>query len=107
MSKKKKKQKEKSASKKSSSIKKEPALQPKELASPAPKVWAIGAKVASIEHESWCGSITELDVTPEEFWKNAPTETAKRMSKYQYVRFVREDGCIFGMRKDMIRLIDE
>ena len=71
------------------------------------KGWTIGAKVVSIDHASWQGIITELDVTPEEFWKNAPTETAKRMSKYQYVRFVREDGCIFGMRKDMIRLIDE
>lgn len=107
MSKKKKKQKEKSASKKSSSTKKESTLQSKELAPPAPKGWAVGAKVASIEHESWCGSITELDVTPEEFWKNSPKETSQRMSKYQYVRFVREDGCIFGMRKDMIRLIDE
>jgi hypothetical protein len=76
-------------------------------AEPAPKGWAIGAKVVAIDNEKMNGTITDPEVLASDFWKSAPASTIEAMSKNTYVRFVRADGVTFGVRKDMLKLAED
>jgi GT2 family glycosyltransferase len=87
--------------------KKKPAQKAKPKKPETPKGWVVGAKVVSTVNEKMYGTITDPDVSASDFWKNAPAETMKRMAAYSYVRFVREDGATFGVRKDMLRLVED
>jgi|TARA_R110002050_G_scaffold300577_1_gene470588 hypothetical protein len=94
----------KSKSKKSPDKKKKAQ---KEKAPAKPKGWAVGSRVVFVENESLCGKITDPEVSAEEFWKSAPESTVSLMSRFTYVRFTRDDGASFGIRKDLLKLIDE
>jgi len=77
------------------------------VAESTPKGWVVGAKVVAINNEKMNGTITDPEVLASDFWKNAPASTIEAMSKNTYVRFVREDGATFGVRKDMLKLAED
>tara|TARA_Y100000592_G_scaffold97788_1_gene169308 strand:+ start:93 stop:374 length:282 start_codon:yes stop_codon:yes gene_type:complete len=87
--------------------KKKTAQKPKPKKTETPKGWVVGAKVISTLNEKMHGTITDPEVSASDFWKNAPAETVRRNASVIYVRFVREDGATFGLRKDMLKLVED